>query len=74
MRSLSRVISAQMPLSLALHLRPARRPALERRSLIEIKDECQNAAYYKHDRDQNHRCLLQYRIRFIIAMRGHYTG
>jgi len=59
-----------MPLSRALHLRPARRPVLERRSLIEIQDECQKAAYHKHDRDQNHSCLLQYRIEVIIAMRG----
>ena len=37
--------------SLALHLRPARRPVLKRRSLIQIQDECQKAAYHKHDRD-----------------------
>ena len=43
--------SAPMPLSPAVHLRPARRPVLERRSLIEIQDECQKAAYHKHDRN-----------------------
>ena len=74
MRSLSRIISAPKPLSGALLLRPARRPVLERRSVIEIQDEGEKAAYRKHDRDQNHRCLLQYRIEFIIAMRRHYTS
>jgi hypothetical protein len=47
--------------------------ALERCSLIEIQDECQKSAYHKHNRNQDHRCLLQYRIRVIFAMRGHYT-
>jgi hypothetical protein len=73
MRSLSRIISAPMPLWGPCTYTPAS-PFLERRSLIEIQDECQKAAYHKHDRDQNHRCLLQYRIEIIIAMRGHYTG
>lgn len=51
-------------------LTSARHPVLEGRSLVEGQDERQNAAYHQHDRDKDHRCLLQYRI----AVRWHCTS